>query len=120
MAVAMWRLNSSSGGATFSSAARSEAPLRGQAGSSSVGRSSSAGRQLVVIDIASGQIVRRKATPSREAGPSVAGLARRIGGPGGGWATGLGGGRRETLGGGRRETLGAEGTDVVIFDLGGA
>ena len=111
MAVAMWRLNSSSGGATFSSAARSEAPLRGQAGSSSVGRSSSAGRQLVVIDIASGQIVRREATPSREAGPGVAGLARRIGGPGGGWVTGLGGGRRETLGAG--------GTDVVIFDLGG-
>ena len=82
MAVAMWRLNSSSGGATFSSAARSEAPLRGQAGSSSVGRSSSAGRQLVVIDIASGQIVRREATPSREAGPGVAGLARRIGGAG--------------------------------------
>ena len=82
MAVAMWRLNSSSGGATFSSAARSEAPLRGQTGSSSVGRSSSAGRQLVVIDIASGQIVRREATPSREAGPGLAGLARRIGGAG--------------------------------------
>ena len=105
MAVAMWRLNSSSGGATFSSAARSEAPLRGWAGSSSVGRSSSAGRQLVVIDIASGQIVRREATPSREAGPGAAGLA----GPG--WR-----GRA----GGRRETLGAGGTDVVIFDLGGA
>ena len=97
MAVAMWRLNSSSGGATFSSAARSEAPLRGWAGSSSVGRSSSAGRQLVVIDIASGQIVRREATPSREAGP--------------GWRGRVGG---------RRETLGAGGTDVVIFDLGGA
>jgi hypothetical protein len=77
-----------------------------------VGRSSSAGRQLVVIDIASGQIVRREATPSREAGPGAAGLARWIGGPGGGWVT--------RLGGGRRETLGAGGTDVVIFDLGGA
>jgi hypothetical protein len=49
-----------------------------------VGRSSSAGRQLVVIDIASGQIVRREAAPSREAGPGVAGLAGRIGGLAGG------------------------------------